>query len=111
MAAMHGRFTGSQILIQNGKINDKKIRLSTESFLLHNRYCTVSEIVKVYSDMKYYIQLKLFITNESCFFALYTGGEIDSSDVYGNTPLHVAARYGQELLISTLLSHGADKTR
>lgn len=44
MAAMHGRFTGSQILIQNGNINDKK-KLSTESFLLDDRYCTVSEIV------------------------------------------------------------------
>lgn len=42
---------------------------------------------------------------------LYTGGEIDCVDMYGNTPLHVAAKHGQELLISTLLSHGADKAR
>lgn len=42
---------------------------------------------------------------------LYTGGEIDCVDIYGNTPLHVAARYGQELLISTLLSNGANKSR
>lgn len=41
----------------------------------------------------------------------YTGGEIDCADMYGNTPLHVAARYGQELLISTLLTNGAEKAR
>ncbi|XP_039581699.1 serine/threonine-protein phosphatase 6 regulatory ankyrin repeat subunit C-like, partial [Passer montanus] len=56
MAAIHGRFTRSQILIQNGS-------------------------------------------------------EIDCADKYGNTPLHVAARYGHELLISTLMTNGADTAR
>ncbi|NXF13649.1 ANR52 phosphatase, partial [Smithornis capensis] len=56
MAAIHGRFTRSQILIQNGD-------------------------------------------------------EIDCADKYGNTPLHVAARYGHELLISTLMTNGADTAR
>ncbi|XP_033992032.1 serine/threonine-protein phosphatase 6 regulatory ankyrin repeat subunit C-like [Trematomus bernacchii] len=56
MAAIHGRFTRSQILIQNG-------------------------------------------------------GEIDCVDKYGNTPLHVAAKYGHELLISTLMTNGADTAR
>uniref|UniRef100_A0AAV2M9A0 Serine/threonine-protein phosphatase 6 regulatory ankyrin repeat subunit C-like n=1 Tax=Knipowitschia caucasica TaxID=637954 RepID=A0AAV2M9A0_KNICA len=56
MAAMQGRFSASQILIQNGS-------------------------------------------------------DVDHVDHFGNTPLHVAARYGQELLISTLLTNGADKTK
>uniref|UniRef100_W5MAW9 Ankyrin repeat domain 52a n=1 Tax=Lepisosteus oculatus TaxID=7918 RepID=W5MAW9_LEPOC len=39
------------------------------------------------------------------------GGEIDCVDKYGNTPLHVAAKYGHELLISTLMTNGADTAR
>ncbi|KFW94580.1 Serine/threonine-protein phosphatase 6 regulatory ankyrin repeat subunit C, partial [Phalacrocorax carbo] len=39
------------------------------------------------------------------------GSEIDCADKYGNTPLHVAARYGHELLISTLMTNGADTAR
>uniref|UniRef100_A0A3Q4ME11 Ankyrin repeat domain 52a n=1 Tax=Neolamprologus brichardi TaxID=32507 RepID=A0A3Q4ME11_NEOBR len=31
--------------------------------------------------------------------------------LYGNTPLHVAAKYGHELLISTLMTNGADTAR
>lgn len=42
---------------------------------------------------------------------LILGGEIDSVDKDGNTPLHVAARYGHELLINTLITSGADCTR
>lgn len=42
---------------------------------------------------------------------IYVGGEIDCVDIHGNTPLHLAARCGQELLISSLLSNGADKTK
>uniref|UniRef100_A0A8P0N3C2 Ankyrin repeat domain 52 n=1 Tax=Canis lupus familiaris TaxID=9615 RepID=A0A8P0N3C2_CANLF len=37
--------------------------------------------------------------------------EIDCADKFGNTPLHVAARYGHELLISTLMTNGADTAR
>ena len=39
------------------------------------------------------------------------GGEIDCVDKDGNTPLHIAARYGHELLINTLITSGADCTR
>lgn len=39
------------------------------------------------------------------------GGEIDSVDKDGNTPLHIAARYGHELLINSLITSGADCTR
>lgn len=32
-------------------------------------------------------------------------------DKDGNTPLHIAARYGHELLINTLITSGADCTK
>lgn len=40
-----------------------------------------------------------------------SGGEIDCVDKDGNTPLHVAARYGHELLINTLITSGADTAK
>nr|XP_015199568.1 PREDICTED: LOW QUALITY PROTEIN: serine/threonine-protein phosphatase 6 regulatory ankyrin repeat subunit C [Lepisosteus oculatus] len=43
--------------------------------------------------------------------SVFSGGEIDCVDKYGNTPLHVAAKYGHELLISTLMTNGADTAR
>uniref|UniRef100_A0A674K4I8 Ankyrin repeat domain 52 n=1 Tax=Terrapene triunguis TaxID=2587831 RepID=A0A674K4I8_9SAUR len=46
-----------------------------------------------------------------CFLLSFLGSEIDCADKYGNTPLHVAARYGHELLISTLMTNGADTAR
>ena len=33
---------------------------------------------------------------------------MDSVDKEDNTALHIASRYGHELLINTLLKHGAD---
>ena len=39
------------------------------------------------------------------------GGEIDCVDKDGNTPLHVAARHGHELLINTLITSGADTAK
>lgn len=51
------------------------------------------------------VQLSL----SSLWFPL--GGEIDCVDKYGNTPLHIAAKYGHELLISTLMTNGADTAR
>ena len=36
------------------------------------------------------------------------GARVDCVDQEGNTSLHIAARYGHELLIMTLLSNGAD---
>lgn len=44
-------------------------------------------------------------------FGNFAGSEIDCADRHGNTPLHVAARYGHELLISTLMTNGADTAR
>lgn len=81
MTAVHGRFTRSQTLIQNGE----------------------SRPAPVFSR-----------TVDSCAASieLFTpGGEIDSVDKDGNTPLHIAARYGHELLINTLITSGADCTR
>ena len=40
-----------------------------------------------------------------------SGGEIDCVDKDGNTPIHVAARYGHELLINTLITSGADTAK
>lgn len=83
IAAMHGRFTGSQILIQNGNLAVKN-------------------------------SVVLFIPNPlqpKDAFLCHAGGEVDCVDMYECTPLHVAAKYGQELLISTLLTNGADKFR
>ena len=37
-----------------------------------------------------------------------SGAHVDCVDQEGNTSLHIAARYGHELLIMTLLSNGAD---
>lgn len=50
-------------------------------------------------------------SNRSVGTFVTTGGEIDCVDKDGNTPLHIAARYGHELLINTLITSGADCTR
>lgn len=42
---------------------------------------------------------------------VFSGAEIDCEDKNGNTPLHIAARYGHELLINTLVTNGADTAR
>lgn len=39
---------------------------------------------------------------------LYLGAEIDPVDVFGRTPLHMAARYNREEAIACLLDHEAD---
>uniref|UniRef100_A0A4W5NNA9 Ankyrin repeat domain 52 n=1 Tax=Hucho hucho TaxID=62062 RepID=A0A4W5NNA9_9TELE len=44
-------------------------------------------------------------------YIVHKCGEIDCVDKYGNTPLHVAAKHGHELLISTLMTNGADTAR
>ena len=36
------------------------------------------------------------------------GADVHAADQDGNTALHIAARYGHELLINTLLQHDAD---
>jgi len=38
----------------------------------------------------------------------YAGADVHAADQEGNTALHIAARYGHELLINTLLQHEAD---
>lgn len=82
LTAVHGRFTRSQTLIQNGK--------AVCSQLASNWFACTLRVQVCVSD---------------------TGGEIDCVDKDGNTPLHVAARYGHELLINTLITSGADCTR
>lgn len=80
MTAVHGRFTRSQTLIQNGQSQHAP-------FLIPVRSCAAL------------IELSML------------GGEIDCVDKDGNTPLHIAARYGHELLINSLITSGADCTR
>ena len=36
---------------------------------------------------------------------------MDAADIQGNTPLHIAALHGQELLLSVLLASGATHAR
>lgn len=40
-----------------------------------------------------------------------TGAYVDAADHQGNTSLHVAGLYGQELLLSLLLASGAHCSR
>lgn len=44
-------------------------------------------------------------------FSSHKGAEIDCEDKNGNTPLHIAARYGHELLINTLITNRADTAK
>lgn len=48
-----------------------------------------------------------------CFFVLqnFIGASVNAADRDKNTPLHIAARYGHELLASKLVEHGADLMR
>lgn len=47
------------------------------------------------------------VSNTVMCFPVCVGAEIDCKDKNGNTPLHIAARYGHELLINTLITNGA----
>lgn len=61
-----------------------------------------------------YIEWNIFRINGmnlKCVSILFLGAEIDACDKNGNTSLHIAARYGHELLINTLLEQGADPMR
>jgi len=42
---------------------------------------------------------------------IVSGADVHGADQDNNTPLHIAARYGHELLINTLVQHGADIAR
>lgn len=57
----------------------------------------------------HWFMLNLPVLN--CVKMSFAGGEIDCVDKDGNTPLHVAARYGHELLINTLITSGADTAK
>ena len=45
------------------------------------------------------------------YFSFVAGAVIDCEDKNGTTPLHIAARYGHELLINTLITSGADTAK
>lgn len=45
------------------------------------------------------------------FAYVCSGAEIDCEDKSRNSALHIAARYGHELIITALINHGADMTK
>ena len=45
------------------------------------------------------------------FIYVYAGAEIDCEDKSRNTALHIAARYGHELIITALVKHGASTAK
>lgn len=86
MTAIHGRFSRSQAIIENGKLTG--VFLMLLSVIPANRF------------------VDLFVG-----FVCLEGAEIDCEDKNGNTPLHIAARYGHELLINTLITNRADTAK
>lgn len=90
MTAIHGRFSRSQAIIENGELLYK--------FSLVHYYSSTGQrkngCVLLFSPL-----------------CLSEGAEIDCEDKNGNTPLHIAARYGHELLISTLITNRADTAK
>lgn len=82
MAAIHGRYSRSQAIIQNGE-------------------CVILLVSCASSSP---------VTRHPLFFS-FIGSEIDCEDENGNSPLHIAARYGHELLINTLMTNGADTAK
>lgn len=57
------------------------------------------------------ILLSSKVLSPSSLFPSDVGADIDCEDNNGNTPLHIAARYGHELLINTLITNGADTAK
>lgn len=45
------------------------------------------------------------------FVSVCSGCYVDATDIRGNTPLHITALHGQELLLSVLLASGANHAR
>lgn len=45
------------------------------------------------------------------FIYMHAGAEIDCEDKSRNTALHIAARYGHELIITALVKHGASTAK
>ncbi|KAK2090291.1 Serine/threonine-protein phosphatase 6 regulatory ankyrin repeat subunit A [Saguinus oedipus] len=59
------------------------------------------------ADVNMKFAAKIMGAIKSCI----AGAVIDCEDKNGNTPLHIAARYGHELLINTLITSGADTAK
>lgn len=87
MTAIHGRFSRSQAIIQNGKV---ALEPSPPVLSAGHR-------------APVFVMGTVWVT--------LTGAEIDCEDKNGNSPLHIAARYGHELLLNTLITNGADATK
>lgn len=73
--------------------------------LLHFNFYGMTHAVAIF-------RASLLVVNERLFvFCSFAGAEIDCEDKNGNSPLHIAARYGHELLINTLITNGADTAK
>lgn len=62
------------------------------------------------------LTVRMLLHTLSCVSAAHlllstAGADVNSQDVNGNTPLHIAARCGHELIINTLLANRADASR
>ncbi|XP_051532559.1 serine/threonine-protein phosphatase 6 regulatory ankyrin repeat subunit C-like isoform X2 [Myxocyprinus asiaticus] len=133
MTAMHGRFTCSQILIQNGKRMKMRSAQRSPSDLLEclveNRVISTRpvrwrlyghsfksdvtslchEVASESSDELHLYTVNIVAGSKSRKH--FRGAEVECADKYSYTPLHTAAKHGQELLVSTLMSNGADAAR
>ena len=48
---------------------------------------------------------------DTLFLCSCLGCYVDATDIRGNTPLHITALHGHELLLSVLLASGANHAR
>ena len=57
--------------------------------------------------------MSCFNVNTHIYLYIYVcvGAEIDCEDKSRNTALHIAARYGHELIITALIKHGASTAK
>lgn len=104
MTAIHGRFSRSQAIIENGERFYYQWSLSLSFILIKTQFRS-----KMFSFFPFFF--KSTLKSSSSLFPPDIGADIDCEDNNGNTPLHIAARYGHELLINTLITNGADTAK
>jgi len=57
------------------------------------------------------VNVHYYGTSKVISLSICSGCYVDATDIRGNTPLHVTALHGQELLLSVLLASGANHAR
>jgi hypothetical protein len=76
-------------------------------FVYFNDFLTVNYFMPLPAPHTFFVVI-YYKDKMSKYCLMFAGCLINATDRLGNTALHVAARYGHELLISTLLDKGAD---